>query len=354
MGQENFSLAALGVMMASSISLIGSQSEEVVSAWTMSYVKTVTCDHFGSRLENVQVSPLAGGYSDAANVKLEVAGKVYVLRVIGELESPLKRNTEIYAIKEAAAAGVAPGVYWVSPDGYGVLMDYIPGGTLTIEKGREPEIIFKVADLMRRVHALPKNPFYAPSFESVMEEFYKEYSQGDSNQDVWEGAISIIKEGEAQLQSLNAPTVNTHGDLNPRNILVSHQDVYFIDWGDGIYTDPFQDLSFFSIMMNYDSQEEAYFMECYLGHAPTMNEKKRFRIAKKMNFARLALSGQGIGNQLRSDQKATDDVLEPLREWSYYAKTFANGDKSLSAQFFWGQARVALEAAKILDANNID
>ena len=350
MKQGKTNLATLAVIMMSFVSPIGSQAEEAVSPRVMSYVKTVTHEHFASNLENVRVKPLAGGYGAAANVQLEVADRAYVLRVISELESPLQRNAELYAMKEAAAARTAPAIHWVSPDGYAMLMDYIAGGTLTIEKGKKPEIIFKIANLMRKVHALQKNPFYAPSFEARMEEFYKQYLQEDGNQAIWEDAISIIKEGASQLQSLNAPMVNTHGDLNPRNILVSDQEVYFIDWGDGTYADPFQDLAFFSIVMDYDSQEEAYFMQCYLGHAPTINERKRFQIAKRMNFARLALSGQGIGNQLGSEQKNEDYVLE---KWSYYAKMFANDNASLSAQFFWGLAQVALESAKALDVNDL-
>lgn len=351
MEQGKTNLATLAVIIASSP--IGSQPKEVVSPRVMSYVRTVTDDHFASNLDNVRVNPLAGGYGAAANMRLEIAGIAYVLRVINESESLLQRNRELYSMKEAAAVGTAPAIRWISPDGYAILMDYIAGETLTIEKAKKSEIIFKIADLMRKVHALQKNPFCAPSFESQMEEAYERYSPGDSNQAIWEDAISIIQEGASQLQRLNAPMVNTHGDLNPRNILISDQEVYFIDWGDGIYTDPFQDLAFFSIMMDYGSQEEACFMQCYLGHVPTVNERRRFRIAKKMNFARLVLSGQIIGNQLNSQQEE-GYVLESLREWSYYAKTFANDDPLLSAQFFWGQAQVALKCAKALDVRDID
>lgn len=350
MEQEKVNLATLALFMASSVSLIGSQAEEVVPSWVMTQVKTVTCDYFASDLENIRLKPLTGGYSAAANVLLEIADKVYVLRVINELETPLKRDTEVHAMKEAAEAGVAPTIHWISHDRYGILMDYIAGKTLTIEEAKKPEITFKIADLLKKVHALQKNPFCAPSFESLMEEFHKQYSQEDRNQAIWDDAIFIIKEGALQLQSLNAPIVNTHGDLNPRNILVSDRDIYFIDWGDGIYADPFLDLAFFSIIMDYDPKEESYLMQCYLGHTPTINEKKRFQIAKKMNFARLVLSGQGIGNQL-SSEKNENYAFEPIKEWSYYTKTFANDNTPLSAQFFWGQAQVALELAKTIDVN---
>jgi len=312
----------------------------------MFYVKRVACDYFVSNLENVQVKPLAGGYGTAANMRLEIAGSAYVLRVMSELVSPLKRDTELYAMKEAAVVGVAPFIHWMSHDGYAILMDYIAGGTITLEKGQKPEIALKIVDKMRKAHAIKKIPFYTPSFEAQMEEFYLQHSQEDSNKAIWDDAISIIKEGALQLQSLNAPTVSTHGDLNPRNILVSDQDIYFVDWGDGTYADPFQDLAFFSIMMDYSPEREAYLIQSYLNHSPTIDERKRFHIAKKMNFARLVLSGQGIGNQLSSGQK--DDAAKsplPPREWSYYARVFANENIPLSAQFFWGQAQVALESA---------
>jgi aminoglycoside phosphotransferase (APT) family kinase protein len=354
MKQGKYYLTTITILMLFFVPLVGYHEKEVFSPWILSHVKTVVSDYFASSLEDIRLKPLAGGYSNAVNLQLEIGDKTYVLRINNELESPLKLNTELYAMKEAAAAGIAPAIHWISPDGYAILIDYISGGTLSIEKSREPEIIFKIADLLRKTHALPKNPFCAPSFKEQMEDFYKKYSQKGSHQSIWSEALSIIKEGASQLSALNAPTVSTHGDLNPRNILVSGQDVYFIDWGDGTYSDPFLDLAYFSITMNYAPKEETFFLQCYLDHIPSLNERKRFRISKKMNFARLALAGQGIGNRLSSDQGNEEGVIKHSREWSYYASIFANDDKSLSAQFFWGLAQTALQSAKALDLNDVD
>lgn len=317
---------------------------KTVSPWVVGHTKTVIQEYFGSNL--LRAIPLAGGYGSATNILLESSDKFYVLRVLGKLELPIRRTSEIFALKQASAAGVAPTILWTSPDEFAILMNYISGGTLTIEKSKGHEVIAKIANQMRKVHALPKNPFHAPFFETQMIEHYEVYSQQDLNKTIWEDAITIIKEGSQHLRELNAPLVNTHGDLNPRNILVSDHEVYFVDWGDGTFSDPFQDVAFYSISMNYDAKGEEYLLQRYLGHTPTSVERQRFKIAKRMNFARLVLSGQGIGNDLAAKYNLKNTLSDSPREWSYYTKTFADDNDHLSAEFFWGQARLALELAK--------
>ncbi len=73
-------------------------------------------------------------------------------------------NTELYAMKEAAKVGVAPPIHWISADGHSILMDYIPGGTLTIEYGKKPETIANVANSMRKVHGLQKKSIQCSFF----------------------------------------------------------------------------------------------------------------------------------------------------------------------------------------------
>jgi hypothetical protein len=76
-------------------------------------------------------------------------------------------NTQLYAMKKASEAGIAPTIHWISIDGCSILMDYISGGTLTIECSKKTEVIASIADLLRKVHELPKNPFNAIDVHNV-------------------------------------------------------------------------------------------------------------------------------------------------------------------------------------------
>lgn len=323
-------------------------SIEAISPSIMQKVKTAIHACSKTDLEdNFQIKLLTGGYS-ATSVRIDFPNISYVLRIIKESESPSRVNTELYAMKAAAQIGVAPQIHWISDDGHSILMDYVPGGTLTIESSKKPEIIGNVARLMRKVHSLPKNPFNVPGFKEHMEKFYLEHSKGSNNLEIWEAAISIIRAGSLELEKLESPSVNTHGDLNPRNILVTPQRLYFIDWSEEMYTEPFHDLGYFSILMDYNSYEDDLLLNNYLLRQITINEKKRFLIAKKMNFGRLALGGLYIGNKLSIGNEENNTEHE-LKEWSYYAKSFASNDESLSSQFFWNLAKVAIQSANAID-----
>ncbi len=328
-------------------------SVEEISPSTMQKVKIALQECFKTDLEeNFQIKPLTGGYS-ATSIRIDFANKSYVLRIIKESESPCRVNTELYAMKEAAKIGVAPPIHWISDDGHLILMDYVQGTTLTIECSKKPEIIANVASLMRKVHNLPKNPFNAPAFKEHMDKFYLEHSKGSKNLEIWEAAISIIREGSLELEKLESPSVNTHGDLNPRNVLMTSQTLYFIDWSEEMYTEPFQDLGYFSILMDYNSCEDDLLLNSYLLRQPTTYEKKRFLIAKKMNFGRLALGGLYVGNKL-SIAKEEDNTSHELKEWPYYAKSFASNDENLSSQFFCNLAKVAIQSANAINIDAIN
>ena len=325
------------------------ETTEDLSPWIKSHLQSALEEYFASGEEqSTEIRILTGGYS-AASLKMQVAGKTYVLRVIGNHEPPLRVLTELYAMKSAADAGIAPCIYWISADGYGILMDYVAGGTLTLEKGRDIRVIHQIGEMVRKVHALPKNPYSAPAFKEHMENFYNAHAPGSIGFATWEEAIAVIREGDRQLELLHSPSVNTHGDLNPRNILVSDQKLYFIDWSEGTFTEPFHDLGYLSAMMDYNSSEDALLLHSYLDREPTVQEKKRFLLSKKMNFARLALGGQFIGNKLHAEKQEVLIHPQPLMKWSFYAEKFANQNILFSPDHFWNMAKAALVNAAAIE-----
>lgn len=161
-----------------------------MSQWLEGQVQTAIQECFDEHERvDIQIKPLLGGYS-ATSMLIEVKDKNYVLRVIQESEPSLRVQAELYAMQNAAAAGVAPIIHWVSRDGHAIIMDYISGGTLTIETSKNHSVLAKIAESMRKVHELPKTPFLAPSFEERMEIFYREHANDPNNQGIFEEAIA--------------------------------------------------------------------------------------------------------------------------------------------------------------------
>lgn len=342
--KKMFSLVT--ILMIAQFPLITAEPiDNEMSMWVKSQVQNALQAYFGVHDQaDIQIKPLTGGLQ-ATSLLLDVAGKSYVLRIIKESENSLKVQAELYAMQQAATAGVAPTIHWVGADGHAILMDYIAGGTLNIERGKRPEVIVKAAEAMRKVHALQKNPFRAVSLEEYVEKIYQKYAGETNNLISLESAIAIIREGASKIKSLGGNLANAHGDLSPRNIVVSDQALYFIDWSEGLYTEPFHDLAYYSILMDYNGNEDSFLLQSYLQRDPTANEKARFLIAKKMNFARLAMLAQCVGNTLSSEQEDRILLPLPLKEWSYYASTLADSNDNLSAQFYLEFAQVAFKSA---------
>lgn len=161
----------------------------------------------------------------------------------------------------------------------------------------------------------------------------------------------MIRAKYRALEQLGAPKVSIHNDLNPRNIFSSDRGIYFIDWSEATWEDPFYDLAFLSIVLDYNSTEEKLLLKSYLKHQLTPLEIKRYALVKQLNFARLCLGAYNIAAQLVKAGE-TIDYTHPVTSWSCNAPLFAGGSDQLPAQYFFEVARAALDAARAIDEMN--
>ena len=100
--------------------------------------------------QETHVEVLGGGITNH-NLKVEVDGEVFVLRVAGKDTNLLgiDRSNELAATEAAAAAGIGPDVVaFVEPEGW-LVTRFIAGETPPLKRMREPDMVGRVAQVLR-------------------------------------------------------------------------------------------------------------------------------------------------------------------------------------------------------------
>lgn len=338
-------LSFLTAEIAAVASAISTQNALVLST-TEDRLQTAIKESFPAvPQDEIKISPLTGGYSGAQNFIIEVNGKRYALRLQTYKESPVKIARELYMMQQAAAIGLAPAIVTVSDAGRAILMDFIPGGTLSYQNAKNQDNIRAIGKAIARVHSIPKGNVETIDFESAMQNYFMEIIAKAPEKEDLETAIEIIHRVAPQLRSLQGGQANIHGDLNPRNIFVTNDKVVFIDWSETLWDDPFLDLGYYTVLAGYNSQEDGILLESYLGHPPTDIEQQRYRLAKKLNYARLSLGAYYVVI-LRMENEG-ETVSKRTREggWLEEAQRFSTEGNALNAQFFYDASKAALREA---------
>jgi thiamine kinase-like enzyme len=105
----------------------------------------------------VSVSPLSGGLTNE-NYLVEAEGKRYVMRLPGRSTELLAidRDNEVYNTEAAAETGVGPKVLEHLPDLDVMVLEFIPGPTMSANTLASENMARRMADSFRRLHAGPR------------------------------------------------------------------------------------------------------------------------------------------------------------------------------------------------------
>src|SRR5439155_14746602 len=115
-----------------------------------------------------EIETLGGGITNR-NFKVTAHGEAFVLRIGGKDTALLgiDREAEHAASLAAAELGVGPEVIaFVEPEGY-LVTRFLEGRALPPEEVRQPDMLRRVAETLRRVHEGPPFPTRFDSFRVV-------------------------------------------------------------------------------------------------------------------------------------------------------------------------------------------
>jgi len=213
-----------------------------------------------------QFEVLGGGITNH-NLKVEVDGERFVLRVAGKDTNLLgiDRHVELAATEAAAVLGIGPEVVaFVEPEGW--LVTRFVDGAIPAPKGmREPAMLERVASALRAFHGGPTIPGAFDSFRVV--EAYRQTAldRGGHVPEAYEWAHGIARRIEGK-RSADAP-VPCHNDLLNANFLDDGEQLCIVDWEYAGMGDRFFDLANFSINHELDAAQSALFLAAYFGDA---------------------------------------------------------------------------------------
>ena len=213
-----------------------------------------------------RVEVLGGGITNH-NLKVEVDGELFVLRVAGKDTNLLgiDRGVELAATQAAAAVGVGPRIVeFVEPEGW-LVTRFIEGAIPPVERMRDPDMLTRVAQALRAFHDGLPIPGSFDSFRVV--EIYREtaLARGGTIPEAYEWAHGIAQKIEALRGG--AELKPCHNDLLNANFLDDGARLRIVDWEYAGMGDVFFDLANFSINHELDVAASATLLEAYFGEA---------------------------------------------------------------------------------------
>ena len=218
---------------------------------------------------DVAPEPLGGGITNV-NFTVEDAGERYVVR-IGE-DIPVHgvyRVNELASARAAHAAGIGPEIVHAEPGA--LVMRWVDGRTLEPADVREPAILDRIIDTVRRCHReIPAHFRGATPFFRVFRVVrgYARTLRADGSR--MAGRLDGLLGRAAHLESVAGPAeiVFGHNDLLAANFIDDGDRIWLVDWEYAGLDSPLFDLGGLASNNGLDAGEERRVLERYFGAPP--------------------------------------------------------------------------------------
>jgi thiamine kinase-like enzyme len=214
----------------------------------------------------VRTQALGGGLTNT-NFRVDVDDAAYFVRIPGastELLS-IDRKNEVHNSRAAARAGVAPVVVHHLAEQDVMVLEFLPGRTLSTAAMQEPGMPTRVAQVLRQLHAGPR---FLQDFDMFrLVDFY--LATADQHQVPipadYRARLPVIGRMEVALRANPGASVPCNNDLLPENILDDGRRLWLIDFEYSGNNDPCFELGNTCQEAQYDSERYAELCQAYFG-----------------------------------------------------------------------------------------
>jgi thiamine kinase-like enzyme len=254
--------------------------------------------------QQARVELLGGGITNH-NLKVEVHGELFVLRIAGKDTELLgiDRKAELAATEAAAALGIGPEVVaFVEPEGW-LVTRFLAGEIPPLARMREPDMLERVAQALRAFHVGPAIPGTFDSFRVVDDYRRIALERGGEIPAACARAHEVAQ--RIELLRRGAEAVPCHNDLLNANFLDDGKHLCIVDWEYAGMGDRFFDLANFSINHELDADASAALLEAYFGEARA-EDARALELMRFMSDFREAMWGvvQSAVSELDFDFRA--------------------------------------------------
>lgn len=226
---------------------------------------------------------LHGGITNR-NYKVEFAGKPYVIREPGKDTALLgiDRGAEWAACCAAARAGVGPPVRAMLESPPILVTAFVAGRPPTKAELRQPDMLWNVADALRRMHTSEEQlPASFSAFRIVEEYAATAERHGAKLPGRYGAALKRAKSIERALRGPEHEPVPCHNDLLAANLLLDGASLRIVDWEYAGMGNRYFDLGNLSVNNGLGDDAEGILLEAYFGEAP---DRRRLAALGLMRF----------------------------------------------------------------------
>jgi thiamine kinase-like enzyme len=216
----------------------------------------------------IRIEPIAAGLTNS-NFRVEVDGNPVFVRIPGPSTELLAvdRGNELHNTRAAATAGVGPRVLHHLPESGALVLEWLPGRTMSNAAFAEPGMPERIAAVLRRLHAGPRLRDEFDMFR--LTEFYlRVVGERDiAIPDGYRERAPAVEAIETALAAHPMPTVPCHNDLLAENYLDDGDRLWIVDYEYSGNNDPTFELGNTAQELGFDDTRQEALCRAYFGES---------------------------------------------------------------------------------------